>query len=136
MALPFFDKMKKSAQDRKGPAASLDTKLVKLPVVEKTTNEPKKKFPISEHALMLRPVMTEKSFRLSMTGKYVFEVAPSANKISVKKAFFNMYGVMPIKVAIIRLDGKLVRFGRLSGKQKEWKKAIVTVKKGEQVNVA
>lgn len=129
MALPFLEKMKK----KRATVPSLT-----LPSERETsvTGDTKKKFSVFEHALMLRPIMTEKSFQLSLVGKYVFEIAPKANKIDVKKAFSNMYGVMPVKVAIIRQDGKTVRSGRRIGKQKEWKKAIVTVKKGERVNVA
>ncbi len=137
MALPFLEKMKK-----KGAAVPTEKKVTGMTVALPSEKEisvaldAKKKFSVLEHALVLRPVMTEKSFRLSIEGKYVFEISPRANKIDVKKAFSNMYGMMPIKVAIIRQDGKTVRSGRRIGKQKEWKKAIVTVKKGQHVNVA
>ncbi|MFA5075815.1 MAG: 50S ribosomal protein L23 [Patescibacteria group bacterium] len=84
---------------------------------------------------LLRPIMTEKVSNLGALGKYVFEVAPQANKVEISKAIVALYGVKPVKVNIIRLLGKSVRYGRTTGKTKDWKKAVITLKAGETIQV-
>ena len=68
-------------------------------------------------------------------NKYFFEVAKNANKIEVAKAIQEIYGVKPVSVNIIRMQGKKVGQGRTRGKRKDWKKAIITLKKGESIKV-
>ena len=57
------------------------------------------------------------------------------NKIDVKKAIRTIYEVDPIKVNILNLSGRKVRYGKTRGKTKRWKKAIVTLKKGDSIEV-
>lgn len=85
--------------------------------------------------ILIRPIITEKSTFLEKEGKYVFEVSPKANKIEIKKAIEEIYKVKPIKINIIKVKGKTVRYGRTSGRTKSWKKAIVTLKKGEKIDL-
>ncbi len=85
--------------------------------------------------ILIRPIITEKSTLLEKENKYVFEVHPKANKIEIKKAFEKIYKVKPIKVNIIKLKGKPIRYGRTSGRTKSWKKAIITLKKGEKIDL-
>lgn len=85
--------------------------------------------------VLVRPLITEKSAELASEGKYVFEVNPAMNKVEVKKAVRATYGVEPIAVHIVTNKGKRVRFGRLQGQRKDWKKAIVTLKKGQTIEV-
>ena len=59
----------------------------------------------------------------------------TANKIEITKAIQSLYGVNPVKVNIIKVGGKAVNFGRVSGKRKNFKKAIVTLRKGERIEV-
>jgi len=89
----------------------------------------------SAYQVLLRPIVTEKSTRLSKEGKYVFEVAMKANKIEIKKAVKNVYGVDPTDVTVLRILGKpkRSRYGR--GRTKNWRKAVVTVKKGQSIEV-
>lgn len=82
-----------------------------------------------------RPIVTEKSAHLAAQGQYIFEVDPKANKIQVKNAIRTMYSVIPTSVNIQSVEGKQVRFGRTYGKRKDWKKAIVTLKKGQKIEV-
>ena len=84
---------------------------------------------------LLKPVMTEKSTFLSYNNQYIFEVSPRANKTELKKAVENLYGVKPIKINIIKELGKKVRQGRSFGKKKDWKKAIVILKKEDKIEV-
>ncbi|MDD5342256.1 MAG: 50S ribosomal protein L23 [Patescibacteria group bacterium] len=85
--------------------------------------------------LLLSPVVTEKATSLGQYGKYVFAVPTSANRIEIAKAVQIIYGVTPIKVNIINTSGKDVRYGRTDGRTKDWKKAIVTLKEGESINI-
>ena len=57
------------------------------------------------------------------------------NKVEVKKAIRTIYNVEPIKVNIANFSGKSVRYGRIKGKTKNWKKAIVTLKQGDKIEV-
>ena len=84
---------------------------------------------------LIRPVITEKASFLGPNSQYVFEVAPRANKIEIKKAVEKLYGVKPVKVNIINVRGKNVRYGRQWGKLKNWKKAIVTLKNEDKIDV-
>lgn len=89
----------------------------------------------SAYQVLLRPIVTEKSTRLAKESKYVFEVAMNANKIEIKKAVKNVYGVDPTDVTVLRVLGKpkRTRFGR--GRTKHWRKAVVTLKKGQSIEV-
>lgn len=81
------------------------------------------------------PLNTEKTTFLSESGKYVFSVAPRLNSTEIAKSIEEVYGVNVRRVNIINVKGKKVNFGRTSGKQKDWKKAIVTLEKGEKINI-
>ncbi len=85
------------------------------------------------YRLLVTPLLTEKSDRLQAQGKYSFLVSRDANKIEVARAVRDLYGVRPVAVHIVNVKGKSVRFGRTSGKQKDMKKAIVTLGKGESI---
>jgi large subunit ribosomal protein L23 len=82
---------------------------------------------------LIKPMITEKATGLQAQNCYVFEVATKANKIMVKKAIKNFYNVEPIKINIVRLKGKQVRYGRSIGTTKKRKKAIVFLKKGDKI---
>ncbi len=85
--------------------------------------------------VLIRPVNTEKSAFLMERNQYVFEVSPNASKVAVKHAIKHLYGVMPEKVRIINVKGKQVTFRRTTGKRKDWKKAIVILRKGDKIEV-
>ncbi len=87
------------------------------------------------HRILLRPLITEKAAAESTGGKYFFEVAISANKIEVADAVCEVYGIKPTDINIVRMKGKAVRYGRMMGQRKDWKKAIVTLPKGESINI-
>lgn len=85
------------------------------------------------YRLLITPLLTEKSDAQQAQGKYSFLVSRDVNKIEVARAVRDLYGVKPVAVNIINVKGKFVRFGRTSGKQKDMKKAIVTLKAGETI---
>ncbi len=82
--------------------------------------------------VLVRPIISEKA---STLGTYNFMVAPTTNKNEVAKAFEAIYGKKPRKVNIINVKGKRVRFGRLTGKQSDWKKAIIYLNKDEVIDL-
>jgi large subunit ribosomal protein L23 len=84
---------------------------------------------------LIKPMVSEKSSILASRGKYVFIVHPEANKIEVAKAIQNAYDVKVRDVNIINMSGKAVRFGRVSGRTKNWKKAIVTLEPGQKIEI-
>jgi len=84
---------------------------------------------------IVKPLVTEKASLLNALNQYVFAVAKEANKIEVAKAIESIYGVKPVAVNISRVSGKVVRFGRIKGKRKDWKKAVVTLPAGKSIKV-
>lgn len=81
--------------------------------------------------LKLVPRISEKSGKLSQSGKYVFVIPSGTNKIEVKKAVEKNYKVHVIQVNITVNKPKAVRFGQREGVKAGFKKAIVTLRKGE-----
>ena len=76
--------------------------------------------------IIIRPVITERSMAGAADKKYVFEVAPTAGKIEIKKAVEEIFGVKVAKVNTMIVPGKAKRMGAARpGRTKEWKKAIV-----------
>ena len=75
------------------------------------------------HDLILRPVLTEKSYDAMADRKYAFEVAIGANKIEIKNAVEAIFGVKVARVNTMRTMGKMKRQGRTQGRTPEVKKA-------------
>jgi large subunit ribosomal protein L23 len=85
--------------------------------------------------VIIRPVFTEKAMQLKeKENKIVVEVAKDANKIEIKHAFEKLFNVKVEKVATINVKPKKKRLGRFEGRTRSWKKAIVTLKKGEKLD--
>jgi large subunit ribosomal protein L23 len=87
------------------------------------------------HQVLLRPTITEKSTLLQESGKYTFRVAPRANKMEVKEAVEKNFGVTVLDVNITKLHGKVKRYGPRLSKQPDQKKAVVTLKPGDRINL-
>ncbi len=85
--------------------------------------------------VLKKPLITEKATELTAQNKYAFVVSKAANKIEVAKAVYAVYGVKAVSVNIICMDGKVVTRGRIRGQRKDWKKAIVTLKKGDSIKI-
>ena len=98
-------------------------------------------------SIIKRPLLTEKGARLRETGgaasapaegdaysqKVVFEVAKDANKIEIRNAVVSLFKVGVTSVRTILVRGKAKRVGRFSGQRPAWKKAIVTLKAGDNI---
>jgi len=85
--------------------------------------------------VLVKPLITEKATELGTQNKYAFVVTEAANKIEVAKAIQAVYGVKALNVNIICMKGKVVTRGRIKGQRKDWKKAIVTLKKGDSIKI-
>ncbi len=81
------------------------------------------------------PLITEKNTILQEQGKYVFEVSRAANKPLVKQAVENAFKVTVVKVNIINMRGKKKRFGARIVEAQPWKKAIVTLKQKDKIQI-
>ena len=77
------------------------------------------------YEIIKKPVIKENSMDQMADRKYTFEVAKDANKIEIKKAVEEVFGVKVEKVTTMRVLGKVKRMGANSGKRPDWKKAIV-----------
>ena len=84
----------------------------------------------SAYDIIIKPVLTEKSYAMMADKKFAFEVAINANKTEIKYAIEEIFeGVKVESVNTMRTEGKMKRQGRTQGRTPEVKKAIVTLKK-------
>ena len=93
---------------------------------------------LDAYSTILRPVVSEKSTVLGEQGKYVFEVAPSANKIQIKHAIEEAFANKKVQVDsvnILHVSGKVRRRARSVGMTRSWKKAIVTLRAGQRLDL-
>ncbi len=84
--------------------------------------------------IIIRPLITEKTTRLKEAHNQLsFEVARSANRIEICKAVEKIFSVRVSDVRTMQVKGKVKRRGRIVGKRRDWKKAIVTLRPGERI---
>ncbi len=83
--------------------------------------------------IIIRPVLTEKMTDLRAANQYAFQVDLRANKIEIKKAIEQRFDVEVLSVRTMIMPGKMRRLGRYEGKTAKWKKAIVTLKEGDEI---
>lgn len=84
--------------------------------------------------ILLAPIITEKAISKIAEGRYTFKVAKKANKVQVAKTIADLYKVKVIKVNIVnKKDESVLVKGRFKGSKKGWKKAIITLKKGQKI---
>jgi large subunit ribosomal protein L23 len=87
-------------------------------------------------SIVRRALVTEKGTRLREgQNGFLFEVARDANKIQVKQAIEAIFNVKVETVRTLRVHGKPKRLGRYAGHRPDWKKAVVTLKKGESIDL-
>lgn len=85
--------------------------------------------------ILIRPIVTEKSTALMEQGKYTFRVPLAATKIQIRQAVEQIFKVKVQAVNTMRYEGKLKRMGRTQGRRSDWKKAVVTLKTGEAIEL-
>lgn len=85
------------------------------------------------HEVLRRPIVTEKTTLQGEQGRYTFEVDSRANKHQVKEAVEKIFTVSVTAVNMIKMPGKVRRYGRRVSKPHAWKKATVTLAKGQSI---
>jgi large subunit ribosomal protein L23 len=84
-------------------------------------------------AVLIRPVITERSMSQTNAGRYTFQVAKKATKRDIADAVVDAFKVDVIAVNVIHVPGKTRRLGRRIGHRPDWKKAIVTIGQGQRI---
>jgi large subunit ribosomal protein L23 len=91
---------------------------------------------IEMHRVLVQPLLTEKITGLrEKTNTVGFVVHPEANRVQIKQAVEALLKVKVQKVNLMNVRGKVKRLGRFSGKRSDWKKAFVTLKEGEKLEM-
>lgn len=90
---------------------------------------------MNQYDIIKRPVITEKtSIQKEECNQVSFEVEKRANRVEITRAVEKIFGVKVAKTRTVQVKGKIKRRGRILGKRKDWKKAIVTLMPGERID--
>jgi large subunit ribosomal protein L23 len=90
---------------------------------------------VDAYRILRKPLITEKSTSLLQENKYTFEVDPKANKTEIKNAVESLFKVKVEKVNTMHVKGKLKRVRNIQGRTPDRKKAIVTLKQGDKIEI-
>jgi len=83
--------------------------------------------------IVIRPVISEKSYDMIELNRYTFEVAKTASKPQIAQAVTEIFGVTVTNVNTMNVNGKPRRVRTAKGKTRDWKKAVVTLKEGDTI---
>jgi large subunit ribosomal protein L23 len=84
--------------------------------------------------LIRRPIITEKTtLQKEKNNQISLEVAPNSNRIEIKRAVEQLFKVKVADIRTMNVEGKFKRRGKVLGKRRNWKKAIVTLMPGERI---
>lgn len=137
VSVPLKTESAKTSVNREPKAAALANVPQEKPKEKKET--PKRPTIVHKNSgagrLLFSPVVTEKAAHLQAQGQYAFEVNPRASKNEIAKAVEDAYGVKPVSVNVVSIIKKYRRYGRHEGFTKARKKAIVTLKKGDRIEL-
>ena len=85
--------------------------------------------------VVIRPVVSEKSYVLSAVDKYTFRVHPDAHKTQIRQAVEELFDVKVVEVRTLSVKSKPKRRGLSRGRTRQWKKAIVQVRPGDSIPI-
>ena len=85
--------------------------------------------------VIIRPVVSEKSYVLATAGKYTFRVHPDAHKTQIKQAIEQLFDVNVLEVRTSTVPSKPKRRGFTTGRTRAWKKAVVQVREGQSIPI-
>ena len=85
--------------------------------------------------VIIRPVVSEKTFVLAETGKYTFRVHDRAHKTQIRQAVEELFDVKVVEVRTASVKSKPKRRGNIAGRTRRWKKAIVQVREGDTIPI-
>lgn len=123
---------KRKKQEDKTQNIVADEKAKETTVVSKTATN--KSF-LNGKSVLIKPLITEKAAHLASLNKYVFLVDKNANKVLVKQEVAARYNVRVESVDIVNIKGKVKYYKNRPYKKGDIKKAIVTLKKGEKIEI-
>jgi len=134
----ILDKMKRNTKDE-GDAPLVDATPVANTAAKKKKSAVKKAVTGASHGnaghVLVRPMLSEKTTQQESEGQYTFVVTADATKPAIMRAVAEIYGVQPRRVNIINVEGKRKQFGRFVGKRSDWKKAIISLPKGQKIQI-
>lgn len=87
------------------------------------------------YRFLIEPWITEKSHQEMAQNKYVFKVSPESNKKNIEKAVEDLYKVKVVSVNVVNIHRKKRVYGRTKGYKSGYKKAIVTLKEGDKIQL-
>jgi large subunit ribosomal protein L23 len=90
---------------------------------------------VNASQVIIRPVVSEKSYVLATVDKYTFRVHPDANKIQIRQAIEELFDVKVVSVRKMSVKSKPKRRGFTAGRTRSWTKAIVQVKPGQSIPI-
>jgi large subunit ribosomal protein L23 len=85
--------------------------------------------------VIIRPVVSEKTYVLATAGKYTFRVHPDAHKTQIRQAVEALFDVDVVDVRTMSVKSKPKRRGHTSGRTRQWKKAVVQVGAGQEIPI-
>ncbi len=85
--------------------------------------------------VIIRPVVSEKSYVLATLGKYTFRVHPDAHKTQIRQAIEALFDVKVVDVRTMSVKSKPKRRGLISGRTRTWKKAVVQLAPGDEIPI-
>jgi large subunit ribosomal protein L23 len=144
--MALFDRFKKKTKKEEVQKIEKEKPEEKTEKEESKKEEVKKMRPLADqkkipqaYRVIREPHITEKATFLIDQNKYVFKISPEANKVEIKKTVEALYGVKVEKVNLIHMAPKKRRLGRTEGwrhgLKKGFKKAIITLAKGEKIEL-
>ena len=90
---------------------------------------------MNSRTVLVKPVVSEKSYALLAANKYTFRIHPEANKTQVRQAVEEIFGVRVEDVRTVNVRSKPKRRGYTSGTRRSWKKAIVQLREGDSIPI-
>jgi large subunit ribosomal protein L23 len=85
--------------------------------------------------IIIRPVVSEKSYVLSAANRYTFRVHPNAHKTQIRQAVQELFDVHVVEVRTVSVKSKPKRRAGIAGRTRTWKKAIVQLREGEEIPI-
>ncbi len=85
--------------------------------------------------VIIRPVVSEKSYVLSAANRYTFRVHPDAHKTQIRQAVQELFDVHVVEVRTLSVKSKPKRRGTVNGRTRTWKKAIVQLREGDSIPI-
>lgn len=85
--------------------------------------------------VIIRPVVSEKTYVLAEAGKYTFRVADTAHKTQIRQAIEQLFDVKVTAVRTSSVKSKPKRRGQTAGRTRQWKKAVVQVREGDSIPI-